>query len=211
MTPKLRLCLLGLAPFLAAAVAKADTCNGVANNLVTNCGFEAGSFAGWGGTTPNNTYSGIDSGDPLALGNTPYQGSYEAYLGSVAATFTLGQTLTTIPGQTYQIAFALLNDTAPLSPYTNLFQANFGSTVLFTETDASADAYQLYSFSTTATSTSTPFYFTSQNQTGSFELDSVSVTPAVAPVPEPASLLLLGTGLLSAVPWTRRRIAAAFR
>jgi hypothetical protein len=192
-----------------AQSAKADSCNGVSANLINNCAFGTGTFSSWSGSATTDPFSGIDTGDPLALGSTPYNGlTYEAYLGSILSTDTLSQTFATTPGDSYTIEFALLNDTTPSSPYGNSFAADFGAITLLSLSDASADAYNLYSYSEIATGTSTTLSFTEENDEGSWELDSVSVQgPPPPPTPEPGTFLLLGSGLLAMAGAARRRFA----
>ena len=185
--------------------AHADTCNGFANNLVSNCGFETGSFAGWSGTSTLDLNSGVDS---LA----PYSGTYEAYLGSVRTPTTLSQVLSTVAGSTYLIEFALMNDTSPSTGYTNSFSAMFGANSIFAESAVIAGGYTLYSFSGLATSASTALSFTSRNDGGAFDLDSVSVTGLNIPVsatPEPSSWLLFGTGMIGCAGVVRLRLFEA--
>jgi hypothetical protein len=192
------------ASLMSGVFAKADTnCNGWGStNIVQNCGFETGTFSSWTGTATTDTiFNYVDSGDPLAIGTTPYQGSYEAALGSLGSTEVLSQSLTTVAGQTYTIQFALLNDTTPVNPYTDSFMAAFGSDDLLSLSNVAADGYTLYTYTATATSASTVLSFTEENDEGDFELDSVSV----AATPEPSSFALLGSGLLGLAGVARRR------
>ncbi|MGA3080776.1 MAG: PEP-CTERM sorting domain-containing protein [Terracidiphilus sp.] len=187
---------------LGAQSAKADPCNGFAANLIQNCAFGTGDFTGWSGTATADAFNFVDQGDPLAIGSTPYNGlANEAALGS-STDEDLSQTFATTVGQQYTVQFALLNDTTPDIGYINDFTATFGGTTLFSESNAAADGYTLYSFDIDGASTSTTLDFTSENWEGYFELDSVSV----AATPEPGSLLLFGTGLLALAGAARRRL-----
>jgi len=196
---------------LGAQLAKADSCNGVSAgaNLITNCAFGTGDFTGWSGSVTTDPFSGVDSGDPLASGQTPYNGlPYEAYLGTIGTTDTLSQTFATTPGDSYTIIFALLNDTTPDLGYTNYFDASFGAADLVSGSDTVAFGYTPFEYVATATGTSTTLTFTEENDEGSWELDSVSVEgPQAAPTPEPSSFLLLGSGIVALAGAARRRFA----
>jgi hypothetical protein len=199
---------------LGAQWAKADSCNGVSagSNLIQNCAFGTGSFSSWSGTVLSDPFSFVDSGDPLAIGPTPYNGlPFEAALGTVGTTATLYQTFATTAGDSYTIEFALLNDTDPdPTEYNNSFLAAFGASTLLSLGNASADGYTLYSYSETATGASTTLQFTEENDLGSWELDSVSVQgPAAAPptTPEPSTFYLPGSGLVAMAGAARRRFA----
>ena len=197
---RIPLCALTLAVLLGcgAMQARADTCNGFTNNLLSNCGFESGNFQSWTGSTTTSFESGVDQ-------LSPYEGNYSAYLGSVGSTTTLTQSLATTPGTTYLIEFALMNDTDPSLGNTNSFSVLFDGSTLFSATALAANPYELYTISTAANAQSTNLSFISRNDVGDFDLDSISVTAAT---PEPSSWILLGTGFgcVALLGRSRRRV-----
>jgi hypothetical protein len=124
---------------------------------------------------------------------------------------TVSQTITTVPGQQYEIDFAYLAENG--TP--NSFVADFGSNTLFSvfndvsNTTNPATWTHITAFAT-APGTSTTLSFTSNNDPFYDALDSVSVE-AVPNVPEPASLALLGIGIaaIAGYSWRRRKLAIA--
>lgn len=205
MTGALLLAALG-----SASVAGAQ-CNGVANNLVKNCGFESGDFTSWtGSATVGTDYSYVGPIDGVNQ-SAPYEGSFEAFLGTEGANGTLTQMIATSIGTKYQIEFALANDLSSGPGYLNKLLVSFGDASLFSESNVTESGFTLYSLTAIATASSSALTFTERNDSGYFDLDSISVAASSAPssvTPEPSSLLLLGTGLLGAVGMVRRRLSA---
>lgn len=182
--------VLALAGLVVPATSWADPasiCDAIAGNIVTNCGFETGTFSGW--TLANTNATGVES---FGFDEGPNSGNYFAALGNVGSDGSVSQTLSTVAGQTYDVSFWLAND----GDLPNDFSASFGGTPLVSLSQAPAMPYTLYSFVETSSSGSTLLNFTERNDPGYWGLDDVSVVGAVA-TPEPSNLVLTGSGLLA--------------
>jgi hypothetical protein len=164
-------------------------------NLVTNGGFETGSFSGWiqGGNT-GNTFVG-------ASPNSPYAGSYAAQLGPVGSNGTLTQGLATSAGQTYEISYWLIGDGSP-----NYFSVSWNGTLLEQTFDWSLRVWTQFTFDVVAVG-SDILEFAFRNDPAYLGLDNISVDP-VGAVPEPAGMALLGAGL-AGLALIRRRSQGA--
>lgn len=83
-------------------------CGDVSGNLVANCSFGTGNFTDWTGSGDTG-FVGVDSVSPFAT--LPYSGNaYEASIGPTGDTGGIYQTITTVPGMSYDISFFLEDD-----------------------------------------------------------------------------------------------------
>jgi hypothetical protein len=208
----------------ATTPAKASSiCDSTSGNIVTNCGFESGSFSGWSVT--GNLYGGV-GGNYIGVDNSnPNSGNFEAYFGA-PSTFgqtgsgdkygpatTLSQTLAVLPNQYYEVSFYLDSDGCSVTDGCpgehNYFDAYFNGVLLAQQFDQPfTGSYEEYVYvEPTANSGNTgvlQFDFT--NDDDYFFLDDVSVS-SLGPVPqtpEPTTMLLFA-GALGQICWMRRK------
>ena len=173
-------------------------CNPARADLVTNGGFETGSFSGWTGTG-NTVFNGVTCPGP---GATVHGGNCAAFFGPVGSTGGISQNLATTPGTTYRIDFFFLPDGGNPSS----FSATFGGTTLISLTNPPAGPYQEFSFDVIATLSSTALAFNFRDDPGFLFLDDVSVN--AVPLPAALSLFATGLGALGLLSWRRKRKSA---
>ena len=175
---KIAFCLMVTMGFAPAVQASTE--------LVTNGGFETGSFAGW-------TWSGNTGHTVVSL--VAHSGSYGARLGPVGSDGYLSESLATISGGRYNISFWLGNDGG--TP--NDFGLTFGANTLQALTNVGGFGYTLYSFSNVLGSGLDTLAFNFRQDPAFFHLDDVSVTAAAVPLPAGLPLLMAGLGGLGLV------------
>ena len=185
MKSLLVLTFLGLTATFASG---ASLCDGIAGNIVLNCGFETGDLTDWTVVDPSNET--FVQGPGILVGVN--SGDFTAGLGAVAADGTLSQALNTVPGQTYNFGFWLASDGFEQNDFT----ATWGATNVFSQSSIPAMPYTFFTFSETATAPSTTITFSERNDAGFLGLDDVSVVATgAAAAPEPGtfgSCLVLG-------------------
>ncbi len=186
-----------LAP-LAVAGGQASICDGVAGNLVQNCGFELGNWNDW-------TLSGTDLTFDSVVGFSPYvnSGDYGLRIGPLGQTNILSQTVADQADASYTLSFYLLNSGG--SP--NSFAVSWGNTVLTSITNGSAMEYTEYSFPVVGSGSDTLSFEFRQDFTY-WGIDDVEVTAGGSgnSSPEPGTLGLLAAGVASMLALARRRI-----
>ena len=181
--------------------------------LVTNGGFETGSFSGWNIGSPGDlkVVEATDSTNYNAY--PPHSGTYCAkFASSGVADDVLTQTLPTTAGSMYDISFWLANDDQGVAPL-NDFKVAFGGNRLLDLENSGDSAYTHYQFTEVASGSLAALTFSGRQPPGAFYLDDISVT-AASPVPEASSVVSLGLLLLlglGGVAVSRRRKAGAAR
>jgi hypothetical protein len=106
-----------------------------------------------------------------------HSGNYGAFLGDDQLA-TLAQTLATAPGQNYLLSLWLDN---PAAGSLQVFQVNWGGTMLYDVTNPPAFDWTNLEFIVTAAGTTTLLQFGAENDPSYFGLDDVSVTPVPPP------------------------------
>ena len=193
----------GLGTGIVAAAMMLATSSNVRANVLLDGGFESGTFDGW--TVPAQQ-------DPLFfVSGHAHSGHYAAWFGSIGPVDdTMSQTLATEPGQEYVIDFWLAHGRKDVQ---NDFSVLWNRSPIMSLVGANAFGYTHHGFVVTALQTSSTITFAGREVLDFFYLDDVRIVASVnganpvrvATVPEPASLLLLGSGLATAVRARRRR------
>jgi len=190
--------------------ASVSICNGVAGNLVTNCGFEKGDFTGWtlsGNDVPGQegVLYGVEAGQDPVDSIFPNSGTSQAFFADlVANATTLSQTLSTTPGGQYSVALFLAEDTAATGtcnavPCANEFTATLDGITIDNFTDVPVEGYTEYSGTVNVTDASSVLDITLGNDLGQFLLDDVIVA-----TPEPSAWQLALGGMMFG-SWAFRR------
>ncbi len=142
--------------------------------LVTNGGFETGSFSGWT-QSGDTSFTSVISGNPD--GTTIHSGTHAAQIGpSGPGLGFLTQTLATAAGVTYALDFWLSH------PYSDTgtgveWLVRVGGNTLIDVHDPGNFGYTHFTFTFTATSSATVLQFGFVEPPQYFYLDDVSVTP----------------------------------
>jgi streptogramin lyase len=142
----------------------------VVPQLVQNGGFETGDFTGWT-RSGNLSYTSIST-------FAPHSGKYHLDEGPIGSLGYIGQTLTTVVGQAYQVSLWYRRDGGTPSD----LEVEWGAgNVVIRETNSPAHDYMQLSAIVMATSTSTLLRIGFRNDPGFDQIDDISVLPEGQP------------------------------
>ena len=178
----------------AVLVAALSASTAARANLVANGDFETGDFTGW--TTSVGFFDGVDTGAPQA-------GTYAAFFGNPGGISTISQTLTTLPGNFYNITFwVMVEADVTGNSVPNSFEFDWDGAPVTSFANAGPSGYTEYQFKLAASTASTLLQFSFSDTPAFIDFDSVDVTA----IPEPTSLAL-ALGALGGMVAVRRRPA----
>jgi hypothetical protein len=162
--------------------------------IVTNGGFESGSFSGWA-QSGNTEFTSVD------LGSGANASSHYASFGPVGSLGSISQTLSTFAGGTYNLTYWLWADGTSYSEFNVWWN---GTQQVHWVTPNTGSVWTSYTLSgLTATGASTQLMFSLRDDPAFTRLDEIDVVASGA-VPEPATMVLCGLGL-AALALRRRK------
>ena len=150
----------------------------VAQNIVSNGGFETGNFNGWALNADTST---TQVGNRSGLVHT---GKYGAELGQASALGQLSQTLPTAAGQTYLLSLWLTNPTNPTNPNgatPNEFQVRWGGATIYDAVNRPFQKWTNLQFTVTASASGSLLQLGFRDDPYYLGLDDITVKPVAVP------------------------------
>jgi hypothetical protein len=146
----------------------------ITSNLIVNGGFETGNLSGWS-QFGDTSFSGVDSSANIPV----HSGNYAAYFGP-SLLGGISQTVTTTPGQTYQLSLWLSHPFDDLGTGTE-FRVQIGGTTVDDQLNVRNFNYTQFTYTYTATGTSTTIQLGFVEEPAFFYLDDVSFSATASP------------------------------
>jgi len=145
----------------------------IAQNIVSNGGFETGNFNGWT-LNANTTQVGNRAG-------LVHSGHYGAELGQASTLGYLSQTLPTTAGQTYLLSLWLTNPKNSIGATPNEFQVQWEGATIYDGVNLPFTVWTNLQFTVTAANSGSLLQFGFQDDPYYLGLDDISVKPVAVP------------------------------
>jgi hypothetical protein len=144
-------------------------------SLLTNGGFETGTFSGW---TLTGAVGTVPAGQQALITTDEQSGTYAAEFGSMGSDGVMSQSVATTAGQHYTLSFWLLNASGA-GP--NDFTLEWNGQQVMALVNAPAQGYTQYTFDVIGTAGTSNLEFRFQHDPAYWHIDSISLTAVGAP------------------------------